>query len=925
MASCCTVKAAKTVAMQASCDRDDRQFSFGFDHAPKQKVLLFTACRKPMGSKLPNRHWMWYTTRVKSVPQAHGYDSYPLKGIRVLIVDDDADVRRIEQLYLTRNGAQAEAVSGGVEALRALLQNDYDVLLVDLVMPVMGGMDFIREVRAMWPWIGILVMTAYSERENEALAWIRGNKIAEVLIKPLDRKALLDAVLRCAQVKKERVTISESIPIDAIHRRLANLRIFLEKALSTDNLRESFRHLAEGVGLLSTSSVVGILHHAEDKSVMVFNTLLPVAQVFLDKIEDEMVRRFELLSGQRVLRATLDVVQEGVPPESGAPDSYALTFTIPLSVDGKVSGLITMATPYELSYQPAEIAFFYQAASQIGVVLVALNRIRQFALQDILTGLLNRRGMDQQLGWAWESCKRRRRPLAVVILDLDHFKTLNDTHGHLVGDRVLEECARLIRADVRATDVVARFGGDEVVMALPDQNEQKAAEFCARLLARIREYVFCADTHQLRLTASAGIACAVPWEISVHEGLAALLAHADRALYEAKRSGRNRFYVWRESENVSAGQTHAGSVEKGTVAIEAASSPKGTVLIVDDEDVLLTWISRALKNEGYAADTAATLACAEEKLRDADGSIDVLLTDLLLQDGSGLDLIRHAQRRNRPPICLVMTGHLQKESGVAALREGVFDVLEKPFVVEQLLMAVSRAMEHRRLLQANQSYQTHLEDLVEERSEALSAALGELRDSYQFVLQALAGMLDAREHQTGQHSVRVAKLSRILARHLGVSERDCEDIYEGALLHDIGKIGIPDRILLKNGPLDEDEWRIMRQHPEIGYNVIREGKFLRKAAEIVYCHQERYDGSGYPRGLKGEQIPLGARIFAVADAYDAMRSSRSYKASYPAAETLARILEERGRQFDPAVVDALVRCQAEIEAAGRWNDLSAGV
>ncbi len=266
-----------------------------------------------------------------------------------------------------------------------------------------------------------------------------------------------------------------------------------------------------------------------------------------------------------------------------------------------------------------------------------------------------------------------------------------------------------------------------------------------------------------------------------------------------------------------------------------------------------------------------------------------------------------------------MTGHLQKQTGMDAVRSHVFDILEKPFYEEQLLISVRRALEHYRLLRANERYQSHLEELVSERGEALQAALQEVRESYDFVLRALAGLMDAREHQTGRHSVRVAEVSLLLAKKMGLSEKDCRDIYEGALLHDIGKIGIPDSVLLKNGPLDEAEWAIMKQHPEIGYRVISSGKFFQKAADIVYCHQERYDGTGYPRGLKGDQIPLGARVFSVADAYDAMRSKRPYKNSFSAYETLARILEERGRQFDPVVVDVLVQCQAEIEAIGQWD------
>jgi putative nucleotidyltransferase with HDIG domain len=251
---------------------------------------------------------------------------------------------------------------------------------------------------------------------------------------------------------------------------------------------------------------------------------------------------------------------------------------------------------------------------------------------------------------------------------------------------------------------------------------------------------------------------------------------------------------------------------------------------------------------------------------------------------------------------------------------GAYDFVAKPFIYNQLTAFVHRALEYRRLLVENRNYQIHLEDMVRVKSAALSQALEQVKQSYIFTLEALAATLDAREHDTGQHSIRVSKLARVLASEMNLSETAVEEIGHGALLHDIGKIAIPDCILLKPGPLDPDEWTIMKKHPEIGYNILRSSPYLERVSQIVYEHQERFDGSGYPRALRGSEICLGARIFAIADSYDAMRSRRAYSDPTRPEEPAAEIFKHRGKQCDPEVVDAFQRCLPELEKTGNWPE-----
>jgi putative nucleotidyltransferase with HDIG domain len=293
--------------------------------------------------------------------------------------------------------------------------------------------------------------------------------------------------------------------------------------------------------------------------------------------------------------------------------------------------------------------------------------------------------------------------------------------------------------------------------------------------------------------------------------------------------------------------------------------------------------------------------------------------DLKLGADNGLEVVDYLHSKDSYLAQIVITGHASLDNAVDSLRHGVYDFVQKPFSPGHLLALVARALTFKQLRQDNARSQLHLEDMVREKSAALSGALVEVKQSYEFTLEALAAMLDAREHATAQHSQRARKITLLLARESGLPPGELEDIGRGALLHDIGKTGIPDEILLNEKRLTPEQRQIIQRHPEIGYNIISATPFLAKAADIVLCHHERFDGTGYPRGLRGTAIPLGARIFSVVDSYDAMRSNRPYHHGCPPAAALAEIQQHAGTQFDPDVVAALIRCLPQIEAAGEWS------
>jgi len=253
---------------------------------------------------------------------------------------------------------------------------------------------------------------------------------------------------------------------------------------------------------------------------------------------------------------------------------------------------------------------------------------------------------------------------------------------------------------------------------------------------------------------------------------------------------------------------------------------------------------------------------------------------------------------------------------LAAIRNGAYDYLLKPFEREQLLNTVSRALENRRLKVENRTYQTNLESLVKARTDQLQAAMSSLERSYDITLEALGDALDLKDRETEGHSRRVTLFTIAIAQALGLPREQITIIARGAFLHDIGKMAIPDKILNKPGKLEVEEMTIMKEHAYHGYQIVKKIPFLSDVAEIVYSHQEWFNGEGYPRHLKGNEIPLGARIFSVADTFDAITSDRPYRPAQSFAAARTEIAKFAGRQFDPEIVKVFLEMPDKI-----WEDL----
>ncbi len=324
------------------------------------------------------------------------------------------------------------------------------------------------------------------------------------------------------------------------------------------------------------------------------------------------------------------------------------------------------------------------------------------------------------------------------------------------------------------------------------------------------------------------------------------------------------------------------------------------VLIVDDDRQVREVLHEIFLSNDYKCQLANDGREGLELFRATRPPLTV--TDVKMPVMDGLEFLKSIRGLDPDAAVIVLTGVGDIKTAIESLKVGAYDFIIKPVNVDELLIAAERAVERRHLLIERRQYQATLERRVEEATRDLALTLRELQDTYRATLEALGSALDTRDVGTEAHSRRVHGCALTIARAHGVTEDQIKDIEHGVLLHDIGKIGIPDAILLKPGPLTPEEWIIMRTHPEVGRRLIERIPFLRGAVPIVYHHHEKWDGSGYPLGLHGDAIPLGARIFSVADALDAMTFDRPYSkaVSYEAAR---REIERcAGAHFDPAVV-----------------------
>jgi diguanylate cyclase (GGDEF)-like protein len=570
------------------------------------------------------------------------------------------------------------------------------------------------------------------------------------------------------------------------------------------------------------------------------------------------------------------------PSETTAWDGVRGAVAVPLGWNDRIRGFITVGFREPRRVAASDIELLQGFAELAGLACANAERhaeVRQAAEVDGLTGCINRDGLQRHLLRLIREADRNTTSLSLAIIDLDGFKSVNDVFGHPSGDAVLKSVGAALRASVRGGDIVARYGGDEFALILPAASEQQAAPVIDRVRASISSLEVPGGT----ITACVGVA-----ERYRDESMQELVARADDALREAK------------------GSLSPGSVRRASRSVHAL---KSATVEGASPDRRQRW--RAIAGDiglGVAreSDTDVSAAVAAAELQDVL-QLEVCSAYKLVSSGR-LEVVAEAgPAAPTPPTRDADEGAIGR-----ALREKRRVTAGSENDVAVPLIVGGRAWGAISCIAGKRPLDDVDVELIASVGDHLSAAIrtGDLYDqltqSMIGTAEALAAALEAKDSYTADHARSIAELAVEVGRELQLSGSAIDDLRYGGIFHDVGKIAIPDALINKPGPLTDEEFEVIKQHPTIGAEILAPVPFMYGVRTIVRHAHEHWDGEGYPEGLRGEQIPLGARIVLAVDAYHAMTSDRPYRQAMSHEEACQELGGNAGTQFDPEVIDALL-------------------
>jgi diguanylate cyclase (GGDEF)-like protein/putative nucleotidyltransferase with HDIG domain len=786
-----------------------------------------------------------------------------------LLDDRPSGVRDVVRTGLPLNIEDARSHTG----LRGDHVDRWNIASVLFVPLVFGG-----EVRA------VLVLVSETERrftesEVELAGTLTNQAAAGIALRELETRRRMELEQQTALARAAR-SLSRSL-----------------------ELREILTELAREADLALGGDVAGVYLAEGDHGVAYAGHDAP------DGWQGARVERGEGLAGQ-VLATGQPVVtnayeREVVRPAEAVLPELETAVSVPISWEGELKGALSVGFERMRRIVPEDLTVLEAIADLAAMACrnaEAFERARSAARTDSLTGVLNHGAMHMRLREEIERARRMSEPLSCLLLDIDDFKRLNDRAGHLAGDQILQRVADVLIAELRPYDHVARFGGDEFAAILPGATEAEAMVIAERVRTVVAAASRGSETHGLET--SIGIA---RWEEPL--GAAELLERADRALLLAKRLGKGRVRIASAQVDQQLAMLVGGSDSRSDLMrafwdmVAGCETPRDAIITLPGflrrtigvEEVALYEVRAGRGNPALVRAAAARhpgdpgprafLRSSMAMDAEAPGRVkSTLVRDTLAEMVEALGVDPHPSdgRAPRGAYAAIPLTAPDRLHAVLILRSA-----ERPFPLELL---------HDAEVLARQT---------------LTVLLGQSGDGSAAAVKALAAAIDARDNYTHDHSEEVVALAAELAACLGLPAREIERVRSGALLHDVGKVAIPNEILYKPGRLTREEWVVMRRHPVIGEGILRRTPELEDIAPLVRHEHEHWDGSGYPDGIAGTEIPMGSRIILACDAYNAMITRRPYRDPMSRADAIDELKRCAGTQFDPAVVEALLRVLAE--------------
>ena len=809
--------------------------------------------------------------------------------IRLLICDDSDEARRLVRAVLTDH-PEIEIVgeaTDGEEAVALAAELEPDVVLMDIGMPKLDGIEATLRIRGDRPATRVVAFTGLDDEES--------------VQKMLEAGATSFVVKGAPLWELERAVQGASQPLLRLAHTLAR----------TLGEQSALRFLARETSELTGAALAGVFLATEPE-------LMPAG--FGGPGADREPESWPQEAPQVVRRA----YGEARTAAAGGRELIELYRTygvpcgaataVPLLADSQRLGVLLIIMPANVQFELDNDLVGALADIAAGDLSSRrkLAQSQEEARRDPLTHLRNRRAFDEHLESILGQATTREAPVALVLVDLDEFKRINDTEGHSVGDQVLSAVARLLESRARTGEEVFRIGGDEFAIVVRG-NAGAGRRAADRLRQAIEEY----EGPEQLPALSAGVA-SYPEHGADKD---TLLAHADEALYKAKHAGRNQVAVYSKTEqDAEAVLAHTLPPSPPPDEPRLHLPRQGVrLLVVDDHPSLRMLLRTTFEIIDIEVDEAGNAAEAMQRVEER--LPDVIVLDVALPDVDGITLCRRFRAQpataDVPIVLLTGSSDTSNEEGRAA---GANAFVRKPFSPLELLETIEklagglpqgpyRLMTDERPEEQLLLYAQDLRRLLElERSQRLL-----IQSAYEETVTAFAKALEAKDFGTGAHSLRVTKYAAKLAEAMDPTLLVDQSVEYGFMLHDIGKIGMPDSVLGKNGPLSESERRVIETHTVLGEQILDRVPLLQgEGLRIIRSHHERWDGTGYPDRLIGGEIPAGARIFAVADTLDAMTTDRPYRKAGTWHAAVQEIVGESGQQFDPDVVDAFQSCEPQL-------------